>query len=70
MWSPFRKVFLFQPKDVFTRSPLKAFRWSGGMLDTFSNWMDRVLALLMEVPGSLMFQRSLLQATVVVTPWH
>ncbi|CAL1165710.1 unnamed protein product [Cladocopium goreaui] len=38
-----------------------AFRWSGGMLDTFSNWMDRVLALLMEVPGSLMFQRSLLQ---------
>lgn len=65
----------------------EAFRWSGGMLDTFSNWMDRVwvqnrpaisqdrsvnkncpelhlaspaankvLALLMEVPGSLMPQ--------------
>ena len=79
-------IFLFMDLEDSTRNA-EAFRWSGGMLDTFSNWMDRVwvqnrpaisqdrsvnkncpelhlaspaankvLALLMEVPGSLMPQ--------------
>ncbi|CAJ1380766.1 unnamed protein product [Effrenium voratum] len=38
-----------------------AFVWQGSLLASFAGWMDRVLSLLMEVPGSLLFQRTLLQ---------
>eukprot|EP00913_Durusdinium_trenchii_P030065 g28174.t1 len=37
------------------------FRPLGSVMESFANWMDRVLSLLMELPGSLLLQRSVLQ---------